>query len=185
MNKETLNSETVFAIARTYMNTAPVDVFSLIKHCGIKLRFTPLPDELSGYIEALKGGGFAIGVNSFHPRSRQRFTAAHELGHYAYHLDLIGEGIDDTRAYRSEPGGKFFNRKIGAKQETEANRFASNLLMPQALIKKLEKKGVRSIPDLAKRLDVSRQAMSIRMGSNLTLGLEEPEADELTGILQF
>jgi Zn-dependent peptidase ImmA (M78 family) len=74
--------------------------------------------------------GFAISVQSKDHERRKRFTAAHELGHYLFHRDLLEEGTDDDKAYRSTKRGNFYNQNIKKWHETEANRFAANLLMP-------------------------------------------------------
>ena len=95
---------------------------------------------------------------------RKRFTAAHELGHYIYHRDRIGSGVNDNRKYRGIPHAPLYNDAIQAKEETEANRFAANLLMPKHLIDKLKKDGIESVEDLARSLGVSRDAMRIRLG---------------------
>lgn len=47
------------------------------------------------------GDTFLITVAANDPLTRQRFTLAHELGHYMLHRTLIGDGLDDDRAYRS------------------------------------------------------------------------------------
>lgn len=87
---------------------------------------------------------------------------AHELGHYLLHAHLIGEGVDDSVAYRSEPFGEFYNEMISATEETEANQFAARLLMPKSKI--IECVGVGdSISELAKKFQVSKQAMNIRL----------------------
>ncbi len=150
-------------VIEQYWNTAPVDVFSIIKDMGLVFERFPMEDNLSGYIQNT-GSGYTIAVNSNHYLVRQRFTAAHELGHYIYHRHLIGDGVDDNRAYRSAEGGKFYNTLIGPRQETQANQFAANLLMPQHLIAALKKQGHRDPDLLAEMLAVSKPAIRIHLG---------------------
>ncbi len=49
---------------------------------------------------------FSVYENTNQSKVRRRFTAAHELGHYLLHGDiLVGKGkISDNRLYRDEPG---------------------------------------------------------------------------------
>jgi Zn-dependent peptidase ImmA (M78 family) len=107
-----------------------------------------------------------IVVNSNHNRVRRRFSAAHELGHYVYHRDLIGDGIVDDVAYRTTDwSGRFRNAKILPEHETQANRFASVVLMPSALIQKLQDdrgldlRNYEDVKKLAWILDVSDESM--------------------------
>lgn len=168
-------------VIKSYWNTAPVDVFAIIRELGIELGFfkprTVDLARLSGYIES-STAGYRIGINAADHLVRQRFTAAHELAHYIYHRPLIGDGVDDDRAYRSTPGGIYYNEKIGRVQETQANQFAANLLMPSHLIKELKHKGFFEPDALAEKLFVSKPAMRIRLGlssAGYVLGPEEPE----------
>ncbi|RDD63201.1 ImmA/IrrE family metallo-endopeptidase [Ferruginivarius sediminum] len=104
---------------------------------------------------------------------------AHELGHFLYHAHLISDGVDDNRAYRSAPEGRFYNRSIGKAEETEANRFAAGLLMPRDLVlAEWEKTG--SLSEVAKRFQVSKQAMRIRLEGLLGVefGEEGPVASD-------
>ena len=152
-------------LINSFRKTAPVNVEGLAKALGISVRRPFLPEDVSGMIEKAGGdAGYMISVNAGDPLSRQRFTIAHELGHFMLHRHLLGDGIDEDRAYRSLPNGKYRNTRIGAAEETEANKFAANLLMPYELIERLKQtENLTSPPELAKRLVVSEQAMSIRL----------------------
>ena len=154
----------VFAVINDFRSRAPVDVDGLAKALGIQVSYAHLSPDISGQIEQKKDGSYLISINASDPKTRQRFTLAHELGHFIYHKDRIGDGIDDDRAYRSTDVGKYHNTEIGTKEETQANQFAANLLMPSELISDLKKQGVEACEDLAKRLEVSQHAMSIRLG---------------------
>lgn len=157
---ETINS---------FRERAPVDIFGLIRALGVEFSEAFLEPEISGMIERAGKDRYRIAVNYNDPDTRQRFTAAHELGHYMLHRDKIGDGVDDDRLYRSTPKGKYYNTAIGRTQETEANKFAANVLMPIDLV--TEKLGGR-IADrslaqsLARDFQVSEQAMCIRLGIN-------------------
>lgn len=156
--------KSIFAKLREHMDVAPVDVETAAKALGIEVVYAFLASDISGQIELISDGHYRITVNASDTLTRQRFTLAHELGHFIYHRPLIGNGVDDDRAYRSTESGRYHNLSIGPKQETDANRFAANLLMPISLIKQLRKDGVVATVDLASVLGVSVPAMRVRQG---------------------
>ena len=129
----------------------------------IRVVFLPLEgnDDLSGYFMR-QGADQLIGVNSSHPRVRQRFTVAHELGHAL--LDQ-GDGIhfDQTFRLRDARSGEGIDA-----DEIHANAFAASLLMPESdLVAELES-GVDITDDsslrmLARKLGVSVQALVNRL----------------------
>lgn len=150
-------------LAERYWGDIPVPVFQILEELGLGPSCTLLDDNISGWIERRPDGSYGVTVNARHASVRQRFTAAHELGHYIYHRDLLGAGTGDTRAYRAE-GTRFPNGAIRPIHERQANSFAANLLMPAASINRLKADGMVSVADLADRLEVSRDAMRIRLG---------------------
>lgn len=142
-----------------------VDVEGIIRALGIELDMrASIENEISGQIEQLPSGNFRISANSKEAYTRQRFTIAHELGHYLLHRVLIGKGVDDNKVYRSTACGKFYNKNIGTTQETEANQFAANILMPWSLIDAMQKAGIIDPEQMAKKLQVSKKALCIRLG---------------------
>lgn len=153
------------SLVNAFRRTVPVDVELLAQSLGIEVVAMNLDDNTSGMIERTSRGNFRIVVNDNHAFTRQRFTIAHELGHYFSHRHLIGDGILDDRAYRSAAEGQYRNTAIGRRQETEANQFAANLLMPWDAIQKLQKEtGINDPAEVARRIGVSEQAYCIRMG---------------------
>lgn len=147
-----------------YLNKAPVNVEAIIRALGLQLdKKADLADGISGQLERLPEGLFRISANKNDHYYRQRFTMAHELGHFLLHLHLVGEGVDDSKAYRSERKGKFFNPKITPAHETEANRFAADILTPAQLVKERWNQGEQDIGVLSKAFKVSKAAMEIRL----------------------
>ncbi len=142
---------------------APVDVESLAWGLGVRVNYIPLDPDISGELIKSSDGKYEINVNSTDSQTRQRFTIAHELGHFIYHRELVGDGIDDDKAYRSTDTGRYHNKKIGPIEETEANKFAAGLLMPLSLIDRLRAEGLDR-REMAKRLLVSEHALAIRLG---------------------
>lgn len=142
-----------------HWDSTPVPIDTIIRDVGLPLCYQPMADNISGYIER-QNGSYRIVVNSNHAQTRQRFTAAHELGHYIYHRDLLGEGVGDNRAYRTE-GTDRPNANIRPIHERQANSFAANVLMPRH---RLVAVAEESTATLAARFGVSQAAMKIRLG---------------------
>lgn len=146
-----------------YSTSIPVPVFQILQDLGLGPDRRPLNDNVSGWIERRDDGRYGVVINSSHPLTRQRFTAAHELGHYIYHRALLGAGVGDNRAYRAI-GTPLPNSAIRPVHERQANSFAANLLMSQAAIAALRAEGVTGHVAVAERLGVSQDAMRIRLG---------------------
>ena len=108
-------------------------------------------NKISGLLKKEDG---VIGVNQAHHPLRQRFTIAHELGHF-----LLGHGLGEE--HQEETVDDVFDKPRPI--EREANRFASALLMPEAWVKKHVKKDGMEIEQLAKAFGVSKQAATIRL----------------------
>jgi Zn-dependent peptidase ImmA (M78 family) len=149
--------------ART--KSLPVNVEGLIEDVGVDLaRKAELDPDISGQIEPIGHGKYRISVNRNDSYYRRRFTMAHELAHFLLHRDLIGQGLDDTPAYRSTDKGRFFNRSVTPEHETEANRLAAELLMPSAKVRE-EFASADDLLELAKKFQVSAEAMRYRLQS--------------------
>ena len=161
-----MNIDEHLTAVRRHARTAPVDVAAVARELGVPIVYEDLDDDIAGAIRQSKTApnAYEIIVNIGHAETRQRFTIAHELGHFIYHRDLLGQGTGDTRAYRAEPGTGFANPHITAREERQASAFAANLLMPMALISEFQARGVRSAALLAQIFNVSEAAMRIRLG---------------------
>ena len=158
-----MNVSEQLSIINRYMESAPVDVIGMADAIGVACHSAYLEDDISGMLERVSEGVYKCTYNASHPMTRQRFTVAHEIGHYMLHRKLLGDGVDDNRAYRSTDAGKYHNTAIGPKQETEANRFAAAVLMPTNLVKqKIAEDCDISDNDLSRVFKVSMQAMTIR-----------------------
>ena len=151
------------SVIRKHWTTAPVPIFKILEELKLGPEYRALPQNISGAIERSSNVGFKVVINQSQSRTRQRFTAAHELGHYVYHRDLLGQGTGDTLAYRAE-GTAFPNPNIRVANERQANTFAANVLMPSHLIDALKDAGVTSPAAMADALGVSEEAMKIRLG---------------------
>jgi Zn-dependent peptidase ImmA (M78 family) len=164
------DASNAFDVAERYWAKGPpVNIQGIIRDLGIEYAEELRPAAISGLIEKY-GDGYRIVVNASQGLVRRRFTAAHELGHYVYHRELIGDGIVDDPAYKTtDVGGRYKNPKILLEHETQANRFAAIVLMPSALIQRLQEErqldfaNPRDVKDLARLLEVSEQALRIRL----------------------
>jgi len=143
---------------RPFLDKAPVDVGKAAESLGIKVLQSGLGPRISGILrrDPSQGArsGYVIIVNDAHPFNRQRFTVAHELGHFVLHRSDDFTELADDEFYRALPGPL----------EREANEFAADILMPWALINSLMAEGCDELPKIADRLKVSRQALAIRLG---------------------
>jgi len=108
---------------------------------------------------------FTIFLPTITSAERDRFTAAHELGHFFLHYPMV---------QKFHPGEKMIaTRWVDEHDETqrraewEANWFAAAFLMPAAAFAKIYNE-YRNIPYVASRFVVSTQAAEIRAK---TLGL--------------
>lgn len=142
----------------------PIDVEAIVKALGIAIRTQELEDSVSGML-VMKGGRTTIGVNENHHSNRQRFTLAHELGHFLLHSNLSSIFIDASiiffRDGTSSEGSKA--------QEIEANAFAAELLMPEKQLREiinnqpLDAFDEGAVRRLATQFGVSSQALTIRL----------------------
>jgi Zn-dependent peptidase ImmA (M78 family) len=138
----------------------PVNVIAIARELGVNVWGTStLPSNISGkiFLDPVNGGfnRFSITVNATEPLPRQRFTVAHELAHFLLHRDKFVNGmlVDDTM-YRSG---------LTSSEEREANKLAAEILMPYSLLQQMIAQGIRSLPKLAGKFQVSKDAMSIRL----------------------
>jgi Zn-dependent peptidase ImmA (M78 family) len=149
----------------------PIDVEAVANCLGISVRYEPFGEDMSGVL-VKEPNRTTIGVNSSHAITRQRFTIAHEIGHFI--LKHKGEVFVD-KTLRNDT---FVVRRDGKSSlgtflwEIHANQFAAALLMPKNLLlaqisKRLDKKNKllleELIAELAKVFMVSKQAMEYRL----------------------
>ena len=142
-------------IVRGYLKRAPVNLDEMSSALGLKVQRQFMADDVSGKIER-SGDSYVITINALHSPTRQRFTQAHEIAHYVLHRDLIGDGIVDDAMYRSS--------QLRSELETQANRFAADLLMPVPLVRQAYRTdGIRDLASLTAKFQVSEDAMRIRL----------------------
>ena len=156
---------------------APVDVYGIARRHALVIERV-MEDDICGMLVPIgtqtDDRHWAIVVNARHPEVRRRFTVAHELAHLLLHKFSTPHADRRFkvrfRSLRSSGGT--------VAEEVEANRFAAELLMPTDLVvaelqdvemdfaPANEENVNRRLDEVAKKFNVSRQALHIRI-SNL------------------
>lgn len=148
--------------------TSPaVPVDKVARHLGLNVQYAAYDNDLSGCLIRTKNQAI-VGVNLAHHPNRQRFTIAHEIGHFLLHE---GEEIFVDRGFRVNR--RDWKSSTAEKpEEIEANRFASELLIPWGFLTKDLQKPLGRNPDieqdaliseLSHRYQVSFQAMMYKL----------------------
>ncbi len=98
-----------------------IDVFETIVGCGVPLLFKPLDGLLGVFMDEPIAG---VLVTTKRGLSVQRFTGAHELGHFrlGHHPSLDDESMLTRLPFSAAPNEQ--------QQEVEANAFATEFMMP-------------------------------------------------------
>jgi len=153
-------------------DTLPVPVEAIIRHLGAAVVRQRMEHDVSGMIFR-QDDHATIGINSAHHPRRQRFTAAHEVGHLRLHPgrpllvdSTVRVNFRDSMSSQASDG-----------QEIEANAFAAALLMPPAAVHEhvarlqgqaAHRSRDKLVGELASTFEVSVEAMGYRL---LNLGI--------------
>ncbi|SMG42639.1 protein of unknown function [Marivirga sericea] len=166
INFDKIDIESAKLLKLTKQEKPSIDVTEIANRLGINIIRKSLGNDLSGVL-VLKGDNHSvIGIDIAQGPQRERFTIAHELGHYILHRKLKSTFIDEKIT--------FTRGNAKGIHEVEANAFAASLLMPKFLLEKnilsFESKeiGEEQIEELAKEYKVSNIAMTYRL-TNLRL----------------
>jgi len=142
----------------------PIDPKKCAESYSVVVNGVKMNDNVSGLFMTKDSVSYIM-YNLDEVKQRQRFTIAHEFGHFILHKD-VKLFIDKSQKtlYRNSASTTGESLK-----EREANAFAASLLMPKALIEEEitnSPKNTDVVDYLAEKFDVSPLAMSIRL-SNL------------------
>ncbi len=145
------------------MYKIPVDVVKIANSNDIKVYEGDLDKKISGAIRYEKEENkFEILINKNDIKVRQRFTIAHELGHYFLHQEFLkDEKIHVDTMYRAL-NNNAEEIEEARKREKEVDYFAGALLMNRTLLEKMHKEN-KSIKELAEIFKVSVSAMTVRL----------------------
>ena len=135
----------------------PINVLEMAKKAGVLIKYAP-SNKFSGLLYRKDDIAF-MAISSSESNVRQRFTIAHELGHFFLHpqKDTFVEFRDNEK-----------NIARGSK-EIQANQFAAALLMPRKFLEKdvksFRETGLtqQTTEFLAKKYNVSDEAMTFRL----------------------
>ncbi len=161
------------------VGTIPVNIERLIKGQGISLNKNATSDEIGrgrganrsstngDVIGEIKKSGdeyhiLILGSDHYY---RKRFTMAHELGHFVLHKNKLDSlrSIFDSNQYQADG--------ITEEEETEANDFAAEILMPEDKVREIFAETMRSqnnnedrtIEEMSKIFQVSKMAIKLRL----------------------
>lgn len=152
------------ALQKSGVRAIPISVTRVARHYGIEVFVEEFAEDVSGVL-LVEDEQPLIGVNSQHHMNRQRFSVAHELGHFLMHMSGRNTFVDGAFV--------FFRDHVSTQgtdlQEIEANAFAAALLMPEDAIYAELRRGEIDVLDeyavdrMAAKFGVSAQALAIRL----------------------
>lgn len=154
-----------------------IDVKKVALFLNIELVSYDFGEDVSGVLMR-DDQNAKIGYSLHNGLKRQRFTIAHELGHYVLNHQRQGIFVDTPEKYFTLFRDQ--NSSTGEDvQEREANAFAAAILMPKTILidaaSIIYKSGITRdeeydiVQTLAAKFNVSKLAMSIRL-TNLDMG---------------
>jgi Zn-dependent peptidase ImmA (M78 family) len=166
MKREDVRQRAVNLLAESGVLGAPVPVEQIAVANGIQIIRSAAEWSESGFL-LRDNGRVIIGINARNSPSRQRFTIAHELGHWLMHDGkplIVDQSVminkrDDVSSQATDL------------QEVQANQFVADLLMPKEYVMDELRQQMSSdigsreelITLLARRFDVSNDAMNWRL----------------------
>jgi Zn-dependent peptidase ImmA (M78 family) len=133
----------------------PVDPSVIARRLGINVEVGSLPEGVSGFIRKAPERDAEIYVDADDSLQRQRFTIAHEIGHFIERT-IVQDVPDEDFGFVERRGGK------QTVHEFFANEYAANLLMPSDRLRAahaLDSDAIR----LSARFGVSTTAMKLRL----------------------
>ncbi len=138
--------------------TVPVDPIAIARKLDMAVYTADLVKDVSGMLFMKPGRDPEIFLSRTDNYKRQRFTCAHELGHWAKHVadGVESDHVVDYRGSLASTGKDPIERY--------ANQFAAALLMPENEVRRLQGRGYGPVA-LADALRVSPEAASYRIES--------------------
>lgn len=148
----------------------PIQPEVLAEKLRIEIQKVQLESDVSGIL-VLKAEKAVMGINKSDSPVRQRFTIAHELGHFVLEHQRGGVFVDQKG--NTHPA---FYRDAASSlgmvtQEQEANAFAAALLMPKYVVaerfsqKSFDLGDEEALKELAEEFGVSTQAIAFRLAN--------------------
>lgn len=150
---EKLEELTSEILAQNDLYKIPADILVIAQNNNINVYKVSLDEKILGAIRYIKEEDrFQILLNKKEDLIKQRYTLAHELGHFFLHQDILkSEEIHIDIMYR-----------ITDENEKEVEYFAGALLMNKLLLEKTYET-IKDIKELAKLFEVSESDMTLRL----------------------
>lgn len=133
----------------------PVDPVEIAHSLGIDVYTASMQRDFSGALDKKLNSDPVIYLNASDAPNRQRFSCAHELGHYYQRT------LDGTASYTYTDRRDGMARTGIDAPEVYANRFGASLIMPEVAVKRLRRR--LGVVELAHRFRVSEEAMRFRL----------------------
>ncbi len=168
MTNNFIENKSIALLKELGINKIPIPLDEIASKKGLMIQPYEFEDNISGaLILDIKLGKGVIGYNPKDSKVRQRFTIAHELGHFVLHSPSNNIFFDQASNFTVQ----FRSNDLSANRvhENQANKFAAALLMPlHFLNEEIEKQHLdlssdNCIKSLAKTFNVSVVAMAIRL----------------------
>jgi Zn-dependent peptidase ImmA (M78 family) len=137
------------------IQTVPLAVEKLAEALGLYIRYESLNNEIPGALKreiSDNSNKWIIYINNKYPKTRQRFTIAHEIAHYCLHR-YKKTSFEDV---------VFFRGIAVSSEEYATNKFAGEILMPESIFREQIKNGMTKISNLADYFGVSALALRVR-----------------------
>lgn len=170
VSKKLIQNKVINILNTCQITEPPVDVKKIADCLGISLEYVKFDDEQISGLLVNKDGKVRIGINQIQPTNRQRFTIAHEIGHFILHVNKPIFVDEVQQRFRDQASSEGFYS-----EEIEANSFAAELLMPESFIRadmaSLKTWDKESLQLLAAKYEVSFEAFIYRL-SNLNFEID-------------
>jgi Zn-dependent peptidase ImmA (M78 family) len=139
-------------LERYWNKQLPVDPVAIAQAAGVRVFMNPDMGRYAGWFYDHEGVP-TIEYNGKDPLVRQRFTIAHELGHFAM-----------AHGARPRDAAEAFSLANYDPVETDANKFAAELLMPSAVVNgMIRTHDITNLDVLAAMFNTSGVAMKYRL----------------------
>jgi Zn-dependent peptidase ImmA (M78 family) len=164
MSRQNIQTAAYELLKKSGCMSLPVNIDEVASYLGVKIYPVKLPDDgISGVLDVRSEP--IILINKDHALHRQRFSIAHELGHFQLHHVSGIIHIDKKSYYRDAKSSEGLDEV-----EIDANKFAAALLMPEEFVRRKLGKyedfidiDEDIVADLAREFEVSATAMGFRI----------------------
>lgn len=164
-----MDKASIKIILQKYSEVFPIPVGTIANELGISVYTTSeLPSNTSGSIVKEDNGQFTIYVKEGQSQVRQRFTIAHEIGHFVQHGGELETGIEMISPITKKPVMALHRPDLHAdvpddikQRERQADQFAADLLMPKDTFERVWDSST-SLKEVADYFGVSQMAANVR-----------------------